>query len=1245
MALTYFALGKSVALMTVFIWLRFLSVLLLPLSFFVSARLMGLSRLTALGAAILAPLVSTNFLYGIEYTSYLWAGSGLFTQAVAVHFLLLALGMAFQAIRQGRRQALAGALLGLTFLSHLVYGYIGALSVCLLALMPDSEPRGVRILRAVRSGAVALLLVLFQLLPLLLDRGSINHSRWEPAWKWDSFAPGQVLGWLARGELLDFGRLPILSLLAAGGIGLWWWRGRRGTGCPAHTFAVCGAALWIAIFCGRALWGPLLSAAGITTDTHLHRVIGGAQIFLVLLAATAFAAHVPRTGQAQACRSGGGGSRDSALPHGERSRPVPREQRGMGRRNLAAYEAVKNPLEATLAAAAARGGRAYAGLAATWGGKFKTGDVPFYGFFSTHHVPAVGFLYHSMALTGDIMVRFNDWNPAHYRLFNIRTVVWPAGSTAAIPAFLTPARQNGNFRVFEAPGAGYFDLVDVPGAVRTSRTNFYEVNDRWLQTNGAACGSTCCSIGMARRRPGLARFARGTAVGFVRFVSGRRIRAAGMAGGAGLPGGIASAPAGLPDFPYDLASALARSGGWQRAGNRDALPGVRGCGGAARCAPRGLPLCAGALENGTGNPGAPVDSGADGSGGRPDTGRQSCRAAASAPVLSPGFRRRCAIAGGLAALALPVCIPLFTSDVLLGHDAFCYFPRLVEIHQNVTHGILLPRWAPDLGRGSGQPLFIFHPPFFYWLGELWHLMGFGTAAAVNLACAMLVVASAAAMFLLARLYFGTLGGWLGAAAYIYAPYFAVDLFVRSALEEFAAFPLFPLALFGFAAYAQRRQSRYLLLGSTAYALILASHFPAALLFSPVLASFLFFSAWRSRSWTVFANQAAALLLGMGLSAFAWIPALAERHDVALERAVQGYARYTNHFVYLHQLLYSPWGYGLSVPGPDDGLSFALGWGHLVVLSAAWIVLALRGKPAERHVLGFFGAVGSILCFMMLPDAVWLWDHLPLLQYVELPWRLLGPVAVCTAMLAAAAGPAFLALPRGRLAALAAAFALLIVPNLPHLKSRQTQTVDPALWTPRQLAITGFETTTMGELTPRWTRVPPPYDPAAVRWTSGGGEIREIARTPFFWSGDVTAVVGSTLRMSTAWYPGWQVRIDGRAQTAGPDTATGAITFLLPEGRHQVTVAWESTGPRRAAAMLSLVSLLAMMAVATRRARAAAQKYFHKILDKKILNCYYWIKQTASQAVSPLPPPLSECRPRVPSPGPLTFLGHPSKPLR
>ena len=64
-------------------------------------------------------------------------------------------------------------------------------------------------------------------------------------------------------------------------------------------------------------------------------------------------------------------------------------------------------------------------------------------------------------------------------------------------------------------------------------------------------------------------------------------------------------------------------------------------------------------------------------------------------------------------------------------------------------------------------------------------------------------------------------------------------------------------------------------------------------------------------------------------------------------------------------------------------------------------------------------------------------------------------------------------------------------------------------------------------------------------------------------------------MSTAWYPGWQVSIDGRTAAAGPDAATGRIAFPVPEGRHQVSVAWETTGTRRAATILSLVSLFAI----------------------------------------------------------------------
>ena len=108
-------------------------------------------------------------------------------------------------------------MLGLTFLCQFVYGYMGALSICLLAVLPGAGiPRLPRLRRVLWIGAVALLLSAFQLVPLWLDRGFINGTPKDQAWKSDSFGAPRVLEWLVSGQLLDNGRFPILSLLVAG---------------------------------------------------------------------------------------------------------------------------------------------------------------------------------------------------------------------------------------------------------------------------------------------------------------------------------------------------------------------------------------------------------------------------------------------------------------------------------------------------------------------------------------------------------------------------------------------------------------------------------------------------------------------------------------------------------------------------------------------------------------------------------------------------------------------------------------------------------------------------------------------------------------------------------------------------------------------------------------------------------------------------------------------------------------------
>ena len=117
------------------------------------------------------------------------------------------------------------------------------------------------------------------------------------------------------------------------------------------------------------------------------------------------------------------------------------------------------------------------------------------------------------------------------------------------------------------------------------------------------------------------------------------------------------------------------------------------------------------------------------------------------------------------------------------------------------HGVFLPRWAPDLSDGYGQAFFVFSPPALYFLGEVWHLLGCDVITALNLACVGLILVAGTSMFLLGRLYGGQPGGWLAAAAYLYAPYFQVDLYVRHAWAELCGLACYPLILYGFGRFA------------------------------------------------------------------------------------------------------------------------------------------------------------------------------------------------------------------------------------------------------------------------------------------------------------------------------------------------------------------------------------------------------------------------------------------------------------
>lgn len=483
-ALLYFALGKSISLLGVFVLVRYLSMALLPLSFYACARGLGFQRWTAVAVAILGPTLTTNMLYGLEYESYVWQGFGMFTQMVGANLFLLTLGMAFRAIRRGRPLMLAGLMLGVTFVTHLIYGYMGAATLCLLALLPDQEvPRLTRIRRTVAIGAVSFVVSLFELVPLWLDGRLLNQSALDVTWKSDSYGAATVLKLLFTGEITDHGRLPVLALLALAGIAVLLWRYRKTKRIDfSAKFVLAAALFWLLVFFGRPTWGPLIYLLGIPREMHLHRVMAALQLFLVLLAAVGLAA-IWKIVEKQ--------SRLAAavvvlliLSPLIYDRVAYLDQSRNRRTNyLALIDQERPDLDAILRTVKARGGYVYAGLSTNWGNIFRVGGSTFYSFLAANDVAQTSFAYHAIEMPTAMMMSFDEVQPAEFRLFDVRSVITPAAVGNQVPAFLKPILAVGRFRVFAAPGNGYFDVVDTLAAIPADRTTFYGIDNQWLHSD------------------------------------------------------------------------------------------------------------------------------------------------------------------------------------------------------------------------------------------------------------------------------------------------------------------------------------------------------------------------------------------------------------------------------------------------------------------------------------------------------------------------------------------------------------------------------------------------------------------------------------------------------------------------------------------------------------------------------------------------------------------------------------------
>lgn len=460
-----------------------------------------------------------------------------------------------------------------------------------------------------------------------------------------------------------------------------------------------------------------------------------------------------------------------------------------------------------------------------------------------------------------------------------------------------------------------------------------------------------------------------------------------------------------------------------------------------------------------------------------------------------------------------------------GHDAQAHLVRLYQYDLALKDGQFPPRWAGGLLAGRGYPVFIFAYPLPYFIAEAFHLIGFSLAVAIKLTFVLSYLVSIIGMYFLA--------GFTGAILWAFAPYMFVKIFITASLGvvvSYAFIPWFFLSLY--------KNSRLGIIISLS--LWILSHPATLVIFSPLILLYFLTHLKHYRQLLL------SFLLALGLSAWYFLPANLELGYTHFKEFVS--AQYVNDFVPLTRLLYSKW--GTNAPGwGDNPLSQQVGIAQWLAIGLA----AMYWRKLWPYLLSF-----GVSIFLMLSISKPIWDLPTPLQNVSTPWRFLSLAVFSAAM---AGGYVVKKIEKNKLLEFTACLLLIVLAiygNRNHLRINDVRNYDLNFLQNYTGVATGWN-----EHLPIWVKdTPHEFPQNKLEVLSGDCQIDYPA---------VKCLTYSTLQLNTAYFPGWQIKLDGQITQIEP-TENGLISFSVASGNHQIESKFTDTPLRRNSKIISFVTL-------------------------------------------------------------------------
>jgi len=487
-----------------------------------------------------------------------------------------------------------------------------------------------------------------------------------------------------------------------------------------------------------------------------------------------------------------------------------------------------------------------------------------------------------------------------------------------------------------------------------------------------------------------------------------------------------------------------------------------------------------------------------------------------------------------------------------------------------------PRFVPDLSFGFGYPLFSFVYPLPFYIAEIFHLIGFSLVNSVKLVFGLSIPVSMFFMFKLLKHYLTEELCLAGAVLYVYAPYRALEIFVRGTIGEIVAFVFFPLILLSFIRLTDNKTSKkWVGIAGISTAALVLSHNIMAYMFIPFLIIFITARIiWITKDKkSAIIDSLKGLFLGLLSSIYFWFPAISESKLMHYDTVFNFY----DHFPALKQFITPYWGYGASVPGNYDTMSFYMGLTGLVVVILGSVLFFFNLKKFskdEKVLIGWGLLVFLSSVFMMNFRSAFLWETFPLLPYFQFPWRFIAMTTFVSPLFLLG----FSKLSKTKFIKIAS-FAVIFAAigfNFNYFKTSEYLGRMDEYYIDRYIPLP-IASDAYKETSEEYLRLPI------------GNEVRPEKNYPRVYTDDasvnlevqeINALNAKVMISSDSefvfnynkyFYPGFHAKIDGVLAEITPGRPYGQISFLVPSGNHLVEVGYQESPMRLIFDIVSLVA--------------------------------------------------------------------------